>query len=189
VLPTIPFLGKTTSPLTGTVISQAAVPLASKGRITASLAAHAPSGGANTVTGLGADIGKPPAGSHHLRVDATTLSLENAMVAVGPFSPSSARANAQLSILVQLFSESGSFLKNTWGPPENVYNYSVSFFGWDTRTDETHIHTASIDMQLGGQGGLYRIWLMSTQFVNVSFFGDAVSNFTYDFGPLSYMFY
>jgi hypothetical protein len=187
MLPTTPFFSSTTS-LNGIVYSSSAFTSGGLGRIAASIAADPPSGGAATTTALGGTIGTAPPGSVFLDVTAATASLENGLAIATPmFPPASAQAYADLSILVQEFSPTGAFVKNVWGPATVVYDVSVFFFGVNIRADERRTRTASIHTPVVG-GFIYRVWLASFQFVNANFAAHAASNFTYDFGPLFFVF-
>jgi hypothetical protein len=187
VLPTIPFFSSTTS-LNGIVYSSAAFTAGGLGRIAASIAADQPSGGAATTTALGATIGAAPPGSVFLDVTATTASLENGLAIATPMlPPASAQAYADLSVLVQEFSPTGAFIKNIPGPSTPVYDVSAFFFGVNVRIDERRTRIASIHTPVVG-GRVYRVWLDSFQFANANFAAHAASNFTYDFGPLFFVF-
>jgi hypothetical protein len=103
------------------------------------------------------------------------------------FPPASAQAYADLSILVQEFSPAGAFIRNIPGPAAVVYDVSVFFLGVNIRANEMRTRFASTHTPVV-PGRIYRIWLDSFQFVNANFTAHAASNFTYDFGPLFFVF-
>jgi len=130
-------------------------------------------------------IGAAPSSASFLDVTASTTSFENGGVLVAPFG--SAQAFADLSILVQEFSPTGVFIRNIPGPSTVVLDARADLFGVNLRVDEIHTRIASIHMPVVG-GRIYRIWLDSFQFVNAVNTAHAASNFTYDFGPLFFVF-
>lgn len=155
------------------------------GRISADIFADTPSGGAGTTTSLGATVGAAPPGAQFLDVTATTASFENGGVVAWPVS--SAQAYADLSIFVEEFSPAGSFIRSAWGPSTVVLDARADFAGIYLRIDERRTRIASVHMAVT-PGRIYRVWLDSLQFVNVVGTAHASSNFTYDFGPLFFVF-
>jgi hypothetical protein len=186
VLPTIPFTVGTTFPLTGFIARQAAFTAGGLARLDASIAGLTPAGGAATTTSLGAVIGAAPARTRLLVVNAATTSAENGLVeaAIG-----TAQASAQLSIFVEEFSAAGAFIRGVPGPPTVVFDAAAFFIGFHIRVGETQARTAAMLMPIV-PGNIYRIWLDSLQFVNTvgAPIAGAVSNFTYDFGPMFFAF-
>jgi hypothetical protein len=100
-----------------------------------------------------------------------------------------AQASATLSIFVEEFSPAGAFIRNVRGPATVVFDAAAFFIGVHLRLNERNTRSASILMPVVS-GRFYRAWLDSLQFVS-SVGGpvaEAVSNFTYDFGPLFFTF-
>jgi hypothetical protein len=186
VLPTIPFFSSTTSPITGSVNGSAAITSGGLGRLFADISADTPAGGAATTTSLGtATALAAPAATTFLDVTASTASLENGGFVAWPVA--SAQAYADLSIFVEEFSATGAFIRSVSGQPTVVLDVGTSFAGVYLRINESRTRIAAIHMPVvGGRG--YRIWLDSLQFVNAVGTAHAASNFTYDFGPLFFLF-
>lgn len=193
ILPTTPFtFSRPFFP--GRVQRQAAFTSAGMGRLDASLVANEPFGQATTTTGLGGSVGAAPGGSLFLDVSATVASIENALVAVlaPTMPPGIAESRATLEIFVQEFTAAGSFLRSVPGPRTVVFEDSRIFIpGVHLHVDERRTPSSSIHMPVVG-GRRYVVWLLSRQFVNaisVSPAGaSALSDFTYDFGPLFFVF-
>jgi hypothetical protein len=186
VLPTVPFFSSTTDPLTGSVNGSSAVTAGGLGRLFTNISADTPAGGAGTTTSLGtATALAAPVGTTFLDVTASTASLENGGFVVWPVG--SAQAYADLRILVQEFSPTGAFIRSVTGQPTVVLDVGTFFGGVYLRINESRTRIASIHMPVVGSRR-YRIWLDSFQFVNAVGTAHAASNFTYDFGPLFFMF-
>jgi hypothetical protein len=185
VLPTIPFFASSTS-LNGIVLGSSAITSGGMGRLFANIAADTPGGSANTTTSLGvaAAMTAPP-GTRFLDVTASTASLENGGVVAAPIS--FADAYADLSIFIEEFNASGTFLRAVTGPATVILDVHAVFAGISLRIDERRTRIASIHMP-AFPGRRYRIWLDSNQSVAAGATAHAASNFTYDFGPLFFVF-
>jgi hypothetical protein len=179
VLPTVPRQFQASVPF-GVVHRQGTSIRPGRARLDAALSTGPPGGSAHALTGLGASIGAAPAGANLLFVSAITTTFENALLAGGD---GIASAGAHLVILVEVFSQSGVFLYDVPGPATTVYEGGETVFGFDARGG-TNTHSVSILVPVVG-GNKYWVWLESIQHVSSGgSLAAAVSNFTYDFGPL-----
>lgn len=185
ILPTIPFTTGSTF-VTGVIFRQSTAAFGRTARLDASIASFIPVGGASTFTSLGADLGTAPAEAQILIVTADTVTFETGMASafIG-----TAQASATLSIFVQEFAATGTFIRTVTGPPTVVFDAAAYGIGVNLRINETNNRAAFFTMPVV-RGRFYRAFLSSLQFVSSAGgpVAEAVSNFTYDFGPLFFTF-
>ncbi|HSL45603.1 MAG TPA: hypothetical protein VK897_19365 [Anaerolineales bacterium] len=184
ILPTIPFTTSSTF-VTG-IISRQAATSAGSARLDASISSFIPGGGASTLTSLGANLGAAPDQTQLLFVSVNTRTFETGMAAAGI---GTAQASATLLIFVEEFSPAGAFIRSVPGPPTVVYNAAAHFIGVDLRVNESNTRSASVSVPVVA-GRIYVAWVDSIQSVLTggSPVAEAVSNFTYDFGPMFFTF-
>jgi hypothetical protein len=120
-----------------------------------------------------------------LDVTAEVASIENAAAVAWPISH--AESSAHLSILVQEFAPTGEFVRMRRGQETVVFGASISFAGVHIHADERRTHFASIHMPVT-PGQEYRVGLDSNQYVAAYNSAYGRSDFTYDFGPLFFVF-
>ena len=171
----------------GGSLGSAAYTAAGKGRIARTIDALSPPfGSAYARTALrGGSVGVAPPTATFLDVTAETVSIENAAAVAWPISH--AESSAYLSILVQEFAPTGEFIRMQRGPETVVFNANVPFAGVHIHADERHTPVAAIHMPVT-PGQEYRVGLDSNQYVAAYNSAYARSDFTYDFGPLFFVF-
>lgn len=130
-------------------------------------------------------MGAAPSSATYLDVTAETTTIENAAVVGWPISH--AESSAHLSVLVQEFAPTGEFVSMRRGPETVVFTASIPFAGVHIHADERHTQVAAIHMPVT-PGQEYRVGLDSIQYVAAYNSAYARSDFTYDFGPLFFVF-
>jgi hypothetical protein len=171
----------------GGSLGSAAYAAAGKGRIARTIDVLSPPfGSAYARTALrGGSVGVAPAGVTFLDVTADTASIENAAAVGWPISH--AESFASLSIFVEQFAPTGEFISMRRGPETVVFDANIPFAGVHIRADERHTRVAAFHMPVT-PGQEYRVGLDSIQYVAAYNSAYARSDFTYDFGPLFFVF-
>jgi hypothetical protein len=184
-LPTIPFTPAPALFGTGFVARRSAT-VGALARLDASIAAVVPAGRCATLTSLGFNAGTAPARSTSLSVFASATSFENGLVfaAVGH-----AASFSGIQVFVEEFSSGGGFLRGVPGPMTVVFDASATVIGLSARFRETRTRSASFVFP-AVPGRFYRVWVDSVQTVVAGGAPavSAVSNFTFDFTPVFFVF-
>lgn len=189
VLPTIPF---TAPPQTfgAVIVARPPTPTVFGGidRLDASFVAIPPGGHIATLVSLGFSAGFAPPGTQTLTASCTAIATENGLAEA--FLAWS-RAFAGLRIFIEEFSPSMSFLRGVAGPMTTAFDLSATVFGIAaTNIGQRRSVSASFIFQITA-GRFYRIWVDSVQSADCNAItgpAAAVSNCTFDFGPVFFAF-
>jgi hypothetical protein len=144
-------------------------------------------GTATSLTSIGLNAGVAPPLTANLQVIASGTAFESALV-IAEFSM--AGAQAQVRLFVEEFLPSGAFSTAMTQAPVSIYDDNEFFLGVNARVNQLGNFTLNQTFPIT-PGRFYRVWFDSLQNAYCSPGGapQAVSNFAYDLGPVSFRFF